>query len=139
MVERSSGLSPTMQEIMRRQINDIREKLLDFKVVATRHNQKLNYECLPNHVDILLFGPAGSGKSSLIRTFYRALHQTVALPNNIEEQLIIKKQNQNEGTLTYNGVYIKDANESSSAVMVHDTRGQIWMDQNEQEQLNVII
>jgi GTPase SAR1 family protein len=30
---------------------------------------------MPNHIDILLFGPAGAGKTSLIKTFYRALHE----------------------------------------------------------------
>jgi len=29
---------------------------------------------MPDHIDILLFGPAGAGKTSLIKTFYRALH-----------------------------------------------------------------
>jgi len=38
MVERASTLSPTMKEIMKRQITDIREKLIEYKVIATRHN-----------------------------------------------------------------------------------------------------
>ncbi len=69
-----SHISPTMQEIMRRQIEDIRDRLMKYKVVETRHNQKLNFDILPNYVDLLLFGPAGSGKSSIIKTFYRSLH-----------------------------------------------------------------
>jgi energy-coupling factor transporter ATP-binding protein EcfA2 len=60
---------------MRRQIADIRDRLLTYQVVATRTiNSKLNYDSMPSHVDILLFGPAGSGKSSIIKTFYRSLH-----------------------------------------------------------------
>jgi GTPase SAR1 family protein len=51
---------------------------------------KLNYESLPNHADILLFGPAGSGKSSLIRTFYRSLHGIKDLSTDINESIIIK-------------------------------------------------
>lgn len=42
---------------------------------------KLNYEALPNHCEIIAFGPSGSGKSSLIRTLYRALHQVKRLPD----------------------------------------------------------
>jgi len=30
-------------------------------------------------------------------------------------------------------------NEPSSSILIHDTRGQIWMDQKEQSQLNLII
>lgn len=55
----------------------------------------------PNHVDILLFGPAGSGKSSLIKTFYRALHNVQTLPQDIDDLLKIKAQNENEGTTLY--------------------------------------
>jgi predicted GTPase len=53
---------------------------------------------VPNHCDILLFGPAGSGKSSLIKTWYRALHETKHVPHGMAEQLKIKEKNQNEGT-----------------------------------------
>ena len=67
-------LSPTMQQIMTRQINDIKDRIKTHQILPHRNPNKYNYEDLPNHVDILLFGPAGSGKSSLIRTFYRALH-----------------------------------------------------------------
>jgi GTPase SAR1 family protein len=35
---------------------------------------------MPNHIDILLFGPAGAGKTSLIKTFYRALHENKEMP-----------------------------------------------------------
>lgn len=31
---------------------------------------------MPGHADVLIFGLSGSGKSSLIRTFYMALHKT---------------------------------------------------------------
>jgi GTPase SAR1 family protein len=63
-----------MQEIMKNQIEDIRDRILNYRVVQNRQSTKLNYDMLPNHIDILLFGPAGSGKSSLIRTFYRSLN-----------------------------------------------------------------
>lgn len=70
----SSNVSPTMQEIMKSQITDIRDRISNYRVVANRQSHKLNYDPLPHHIDILLFGPAGSGKSSLIRTFYRSLN-----------------------------------------------------------------
>merc|ERR550539_2181037 len=51
----------------------------------------------------------------------------------------------NEGTLKYVSAVIKPApldhrgNISSSAIMCHDTRGQIWMDEREQKQLGVML
>jgi len=59
-------------------------------------------------VDILLFGPAGAGKSSLIKTFYRALHGETFLPSSVDELLAIKSQNQNEGTTEFTAVVLKE-------------------------------
>ena len=47
----------------------------------------------PEHVDILLFRAAGSGKSSLIKTFYRSLHDQIDLPDHIKASLKIKETN----------------------------------------------
>jgi GTPase SAR1 family protein len=60
---------------MKKQIMDLRDRIFNYQVVVIRQSPRLNYDVLPNHADLLLFGPAGSGKSSLIRTFYRALHE----------------------------------------------------------------
>ena len=56
---------------------------------------------MPNHVDILVFGPAGAGKTSLISTFYRALHETNELPKKMLDRLSIKGTSENEGTTKY--------------------------------------
>jgi predicted GTPase len=119
--------------------------------VATRHSHKLNYDSLPSHINILLFGPAGSGKSSLIKTFFRSLHGINAMPNDISNKLTIKKKTQNEGTTHFTGIVIKKGDEeeksresnktavgdqykvTGSSIVVHDTRGQIWMDEREVE------
>ena len=111
----------------------MRSKLQNYRVIQNRISKKLNYDKLPNHADILLFGPAGSGKSSLIRTFYRSLYEVKQLPEDISNQLVIKQKTQNEGTTEFTGVKIKDAkkeeqkdeksNEKQSSIIVHDTRG----------------
>ena len=75
---------------MMKQIEDLRVKLENYKVIQNRLSKKLDYDNLPNHADILIFGPAGSGKSSLIRTFYRSLHGTKDVPNENFKDLVIK-------------------------------------------------
>lgn len=62
---------------------------------------------MPNHLDILLFGPAGAGKTSLIKTFYRALHEKSVLPDEIEGALSVKDRNSNEGTTKFTKVVVK--------------------------------
>ena len=69
------SLSPVMQQIMQKQIEAIQEQINNYQVLPLRNTTKYNYDDVPNHIDILLFGPAGAGKTSLIKTFYRALHQ----------------------------------------------------------------
>ena len=58
--------------------------------MPTRNTSRYDYDDVPNHLDILLFGPAGAGKTSLIKTFYRALHEKSALPKQIESDLSVK-------------------------------------------------
>ena len=65
-----------MRGIMLKQISDIRERLLAYDVLPVRNTTKWSYDDVPDHIDLLLFGPAGAGKTSLIKTFYRALHNT---------------------------------------------------------------
>jgi len=65
---------------MYKQINELRSQINMYQVVPRRNNPNLNYKVLPQHISILLFGPSGSGKSSLIRTFYRSVNNKSELP-----------------------------------------------------------
>lgn len=141
---------------------------------------KVSTEKIPDHADIILFGPSGSGKSSLIRTFYRALHDTQEVPEKVAQSLSIKQKDQNEGTTQFTAVVVKKKTKImtreeaktfrlkqnqnpleeeseldpvvkkkgkkdkrkegyTSAIVVHDTRGQIWMDNKEMEQLTLLM
>jgi hypothetical protein len=141
----------TMSEIMKKQAEDIRGRLMEYRVVSNRLNPRYNYADLPNHCDILLFGPSGSGKSSLIRTFYHSLYNTRVLPAEITKSIVVKAEKQNEGTTLYSGITLKPSEVrvqstpvgkieyTTSAILLHDTRGQIWMDTKEMAQLDLII
>ena len=141
----------TMGEIMKKQAEDIRGRLMEYRVVSNRINPRYNYTDLPNHCDILLFGPSGSGKSSLIRTFYHSLYNTRVLRPDISKAIVIKDEKQNEGTTLYSGLTLKPSEVrlqatpvgkieyTTSAILIHDTRGQLWMDEKERAQLDLIL
>jgi energy-coupling factor transporter ATP-binding protein EcfA2 len=135
------GLSPDQIMIMESQAEEMRRSLLRFKVCSAGPET----QGAPGHGDILVFGPSGSGKSSLIRTVYMALHKTQRLPTDFTDRIIVKDTAMNEGTLKYVSAVIKPASLDhrgavvSSAIMCHDTRGHIWMDEREQKQLGLIL
>ena len=55
-----------------------------------------------------MFGPSGSGKSSLVKTFYRALHHKKQLPEELNTNLSIKDHTHNEGTTLFTPFVIKE-------------------------------
>lgn len=135
-------LSPSMFVVMESQVTEMRAWLMRYKVCASMGDAVAQYQSsMPMHSDILVFGPSGSGKSSLIRTFYMALHQTTAIPKALADKIVVKDTNLNEGTLKYLSAVIKgrDPHGRTSAIICHDTRGHIWMDKKEQKQLDIIM
>jgi len=149
-----------MVAIMESQVEEMRRLLSRFKVGATPqpgidsvssggYNRPNGgspnaADGLPPHADILVFGPSGSGKSSLIRTFWMALHRSQQVPADFADRIIVKDTAMNEGTLKYVSAVVKPASrdgrgQGSSAIVCHDTRGHIWMDEREQRQLGVIL
>ena len=128
-----------VSELMIRQVSQLRTALSQFQIIPIRSNSELNYSVLPNNINILLFGPSGSGKSSLLRTFYRAFNNTEELPDEIHHKLVVKGTSQNEGTTLYTTVVIKPESATDSGIKVHDTRGQIWMDVKEKAQADLIL
>eukprot|EP00448_Togula_jolla_P010308 CAMPEP_0170616264 /NCGR_PEP_ID=MMETSP0224-20130122/25778_1 /TAXON_ID=285029 /ORGANISM="Togula jolla, Strain CCCM 725" /LENGTH=351 /DNA_ID=CAMNT_0010942051 /DNA_START=28 /DNA_END=1079 /DNA_ORIENTATION=+ len=152
------GLSSSMIAIMESQVEEMRRLLLRFKVAAAdlppvpagspsqpQGGAASSALAPPSHADILVFGPSGSGKSSLIRTFFMSLHKTQEVPKDFADRIIVKDTAMNEGTLKYVSAVIKPAKvdhrgiTTSSAIMCHDTRGHIWMDEREQKQLSIML
>ena len=147
---------------MQKQIEAIREQVQNYQVLPLRNTTRFNYDDVPSHVDILLFGPAGAGKTSLIKTFYRALHGKERLPKQLMDVLTVKSRDRNEGTTEFTKVILKpeygestqvlgagkekkkakvphDDEDGEHRITIHDTRGQIWMDEREMNQLNLVI
>lgn len=134
--DRSSNLNLLkMKHIEDMRNNILSYKLLNEKTMFLNSNANVNI----NKCNIILFGPSGSGKSSFIRTLYRAVYGTPHLPPDVVNKLIIKDRDQNEGTLCFTRLHLKEENPKSSGIIVCDTRGHIWMNEEEREQFKIII
>lgn len=122
-------------------IEDMRNSILNFKVLNDKkiflasNTSNLNI----NKCNIILFGPSGSGKSSFIKTLYRAVYATPFLPPEAMSKLIVKDTDQNEGTLCFTRLHLKEESSHSSGITICDTRGHIWMNDEEKEQFKVIL
>ena len=137
----NSDLNNNMTTVKLKHIKDMRQKILNYKLLSEKtmfltSNIK-NY--FINKCNIILFGPSGSGKSSFIKSMYRALYNSSFLPPEAMKKLIIKSELQNEGTLCFTRLHLKEQNESSSGIILCDTRGHIRMDETEREQFKILL
>jgi len=122
-------------------IDDIRNSILNYRLLEDKKmflNIPLN-QIKQNYINIVLFGPSGSGKSSFIRTLYKSLHKINALPNEIFHRLTIKDSFENEGTVNYLKINLKDSSEESCGIRICDTRGHLLMNKEEKEQFKLIV
>lgn len=122
-------------------IEDMRNNILSYKLLNDKKIflNTASSDISINKCNIILFGPSGSGKSSFIKTLYRAVYATPFLPPEAMSKLIVKDTDQNEGTLCFTRLHLKEESPQSSGIIVCDTRGHIWMNEEEKEQFKVII
>lgn len=86
----------------------------------------------PKHINVYLFGPQGSGKTSFIRTCYRALHGPKYLDKGLEK-LEESLHRSDDGTSMYSVYTLTDS------IMLHDTRGQREYTEEEMAQLRLVL
>ena len=122
--------------VKQKHIEDMRKNILSFKLLSDKamfmpsNSKSLNV----NKCNVILFGPSGSGKSSFIKSLYRALYNNIYLPPEAVKKLIIKNTYENEGTLCFTRLHLKEEDKSSSGIIMCDTRGHIRMNEDEKEQ-----
>jgi predicted AAA+ superfamily ATPase len=128
-----------MNLIRLKHIEDMRNNILNYKLLNDKSMFLNTNKVSINKCNIILFGPSGSGKSSFIKTLYRAVYGTPYLPPDAVNKLVIKGTSQNEGTLCFCRLFLKEETNESSGIVLCDTRGHIWMNDEEVEQFKLIV
>ena len=123
-----------------KQIEDMRQKILNYKLLTEKSlyftpssSSKIN------RCNVILLGPSGSGKSSFIKSLYRALYNSPNLPPEALQKLKIKDVHHNEGTLNFTKLHLVEETKNSSGILLCDTRGHVNMNENEKEQFKIIL
>ena len=123
-----------------KQIEDMRQKILNYKLLSEKtiyFSQSLSSKI--NQCNVILLGPSGSGKSSFIKSLYRALYNSPNLPPDAMTKLKIKDVHHNEGTLNFTKLHLVEETKNSSGILLCDTRGHVNMNENEKEQFKIIL
>jgi len=123
------------------QTEDMRNKILSYKLLSdkTMYINVFQNEKKLNKCNIILFGPSGGGKSSFIKSLYRALYNSPILPSDTINKLIIRKKYHNEGTLLFTQFHLVKESENNTGIMICDTRGHVKMNDNEKEQFKLVL
>ena len=124
-----------------KQIEDMRQKILTYNLLTEK---TIFFSSSPgsskiNRCNVILFGPSGSGKSSFIKSLYRALYNSPILPPDASNKLKIKSRYHNEGTLNFTQLHLVEETKNSSGIILCDTRGHFRMNENEKEQFKIIL
>lgn len=130
-----------LENIKAKHIEDMRKQIASFKILADKQ-MFLNVSSKSveaNCANFVLFGPSGSGKSSFIRTLFKSLYQNTPLPKDVVNKLVIKDTFENEGTLCFLRMILKDESSTTSGIKICDTRGHLLMNKDEKEQFKLIV
>ena len=124
-----------------KQIEDMRQKILTYNLLTEK---TIFFSSSPgsskiNRCNVILFGPSGSGKSSFIKSLYRALYNSPILPPDASNKLKIKSRYHNEGTLNFTRLHLVEETDNSIGIILCDTRGHFKMNENEKEQFKIIL
>ena len=128
---------------------EFEEDLQSFRSSLKSHS--ISPESQLKHFNIIVFGPTGAGKSSFIRTVFSAYYDEFLQPKEISDELIVKDRKSNEGTTKYsiftlidferNVLKIGDRQEErkTAGIRLFDTRGQIYLDNNEEAHIDLML
>lgn len=132
-------------------LNITRKEIQSYNILQDKPKEDTDFSALPRSLNLMVFGPSGSGKSSLVRTLYTSLNNEFSLPPELASSVVIKGLSSNEGTVNFTKVILKEESNNvvksgqatfeynSSGICVYDTRGQIKLDSKEKEAVNLMV
>jgi GTPase SAR1 family protein len=138
----NSTETSSLSLIKLKQIEDMRQKILNYNLITEQQTiffSSPSNSSKVNRCNVILFGPSGSGKSSFIKSLYRALYNSPILPPDVANKLKIKSIYQNEGTINFTQLFLVEETKTSSGIILCDTRGHFRMNEREREQFKIIL
>lgn len=64
---KEKGISHKMNEILKQNCEELRRDIIDFQLFGKSPESQIHADKIPDKINIIIFGPSGSGKSSLIK------------------------------------------------------------------------
>ena len=106
------------------QTEDMRQKILSYKLLSekTMYMNSLQNDPKLKKCNLLFFGPSGAGKTSFIKSIYKALFNTSIIPNNNINKLVVSNKNDEKKTLLFNQYQIIKESNKNTGLIVCDTR-----------------
>ena len=106
------------------QIEDMRQKILAYKLLSEKtmymnsfqNNQKLK-KC-----NLVIFGPSNAGKTSFIKSIYKALYNTCNIPSTNMSKLVVRNKTNEEKTLLFNQYQIIKESNNNTVLTICETR-----------------
>ena len=106
------------------QIEDMRQKILSYKLLSEKTMYMNSFQNDPKlkKCNLILFGPSGVGKTSFIKSIYKALFNTRKIPNEKISKLIARNKNHEEKKILFNQYQIINESNANSGLIFCDAR-----------------
>ena len=106
------------------QIEDMRQKILSYKLLSekTIYMNSLQNDPKLKKCNLILFGPSGVGKTSFIKSVYKALFNTSQIPKENISKLIARNKNSEDKKIIFNQYQIIKESNNNSGLIICDTR-----------------
>ena len=114
------------------QIEDMRQKLLSYKLLSekTMYMNSLQNDPKLKKCNLIFFGPDGVGKTSFIKSIYKAIFNTNMIPNQNISKLVVRNKNYDDKKLLFNQYQIINESKKNSGLMICDTRESLKLNKN---------
>ena len=106
------------------QIEDMRQKILSYKLLSekTIYMNSLQNDPKLKKCNLILFGPSGVGKTSFIKSVYKALFNTSKIPKENISKLIARNKSSEDKKIIFNQYQIIKELNNNSGLIICDTR-----------------